>query len=146
MSDDKDESKKDTGPSRTSLAFLGFTATVLIAMLVKDLYPDVGGDRLRMEKVLRSLLEQETHIDTTRRPRVAVGYGACRDLFVRSRDILGEEDAPEEPEHFLQIENEQQFKSMLAYFFQHGAAAEYEKNTEETFHSISLTFIEMSLI
>lgn len=106
---------------------LSVLTAVAVALLAVVLYRRDAADdavRARMAAVLDSLLDQETEIRVPRRPRVAVGYGACRDLFVDARSILGGVRAPDEPAHYNQIDDEDQLARMFAYFFRHGAAAE----------------------
>ena len=78
-----------------------------------------------MESVLASLLRQEDRAkEHLGRPKVAVGYGACNDLFVDSKSLLKAEDAPSVPVHYDEITSAEQLKEVFAYFFRHGAAAE----------------------
>ncbi len=111
--------------SATRLGLLSALLAALVALASLWLSsPSPVSSSSRMSAVLESLLREETPRWPLRRPRVAVGYGACRDLFVRAEDIFGQERVPEEPRHFAQIDNREQLNQMFAYFFQHGAAAE----------------------
>jgi ADP-dependent glucokinase len=56
--------------------------------------------------------------------RVAVGYGACIDIFVNAADLLGNEPPPKTPSHASQINTKKDLLETFAYFFSHGAAAE----------------------
>ena len=61
-------------------------------------------------------------------PRVAVGFGACKDVIVPALPTLtGAGIIPPEhpPEHVRIIQSKDDLQNMFAYFFQHGAAAEY---------------------
>ncbi len=119
--------EKSKPPSRLGKAgiLLAVSAAVLAAVLYHhNRRAEDDPARARMSSVLASLLRQEGEIRPLRRPRVAVGYGACRDLFVNARDIFSPHEAPARPEHYLQVEDEGQLRRMFAYFFQHGAAAE----------------------
>lgn len=57
-------------------------------------------------------------------PRVALGYGACHDLFVNATSLLDARQLKGSPEHFNEISTREQFLKSFAYFFKHGAAAE----------------------
>ena len=56
---------------------------------------------------------------------VAVGYGACLDIFVDASDLLGKETPPILPSHASEIKTKKDLLETFAYFFSHGAAAEY---------------------
>jgi ADP-dependent glucokinase len=133
------ENYKKAGSERTynnmdRLAKLGLCAAVFAAIVAvfyrsNSNFDDVHLNK-RLESVLTSLIKQEktvkipAGVSEAKGPRIAVGYGACNDLFVDVREMFGHEDAPDVPGHYNEIENEEQLKNMLAYFFQHGAAAE----------------------
>ncbi len=126
---EREETKEEASPKTASsrLGVLTLVTAALVALVALGAYRRDSADdavRARMAAVLRSLLKQETQIAPVRRPRVAVGYGACKDLFVRATDVFDARDAPEVPEHFLHVQDEEQLHKMFAYFFQHGAAAE----------------------
>lgn len=57
-------------------------------------------------------------------PRVALGYGACHDLFVNATSLLDYREMKGLPEHFNEIRNKDEFLKSFSYFFKHGAAAE----------------------
>ncbi|XP_053608740.1 ADP-dependent glucokinase [Plodia interpunctella] len=57
-------------------------------------------------------------------PKVALGYGACHDLFVNATLLLNYKDLRGNPEHFNEIANKVEFLKSFSYFFKHGAAAE----------------------
>ena len=98
-----------------------------------------GDDHERMNKVLKSLLKQEKHPQVE--PRVAVGYGACQDLFVPATAVVGAA-APDKPEHYNEIENEEQMLRMFAYFFRHGAAAERFVSDDDVFDGLVAKALE----
>ena len=103
----------------------GLAITVLVtffAVFVKRNYDEEL--RTKMELVLKSLLNHEESSKVAPKTRIAIGYGACKDIFVDGKDLLENDVPPELPEHFLQIESYEQMLKMYAYFFRHGAAAE----------------------
>uniref|UniRef100_A0A1B6FNT9 Carbohydrate kinase PfkB domain-containing protein n=1 Tax=Cuerna arida TaxID=1464854 RepID=A0A1B6FNT9_9HEMI len=77
---------------------------------------------IRLKYVLQGLIEVENRFKSES-PKVAVGYGACNDLFVEGKQIL-EFDSNVKPKHCDEISSETDLKNTFAYFFRHGAAAE----------------------
>ncbi|KAL4715811.1 hypothetical protein ACJJTC_006390 [Scirpophaga incertulas] len=57
-------------------------------------------------------------------PKVAIGYGACRDIFVNATSLLNFNELNGNPEHFNEISNKEELLKSFVYFFKHGAAAE----------------------
>lgn len=88
---------------------------------------DVDVDVGRLRSVLNGLLELEQNNNVATgvdKPRVAVGYGACHDIFVNAKDLLKDDVLKGPPKHFDEIKNNDQFFKSFAYYFKHGAAAE----------------------
>lgn len=86
---------------------------------------DVGDIRLSPVKDHLLYLESENKVAAgTRQPRVALGYGACHDLFVNATSLLNYKDLTGAPEHFNEISSNEEFLKSFTYFFKHGAAAE----------------------
>ena len=116
-----------------SWANLGLVTAVAVAAIAVWYRGSLLEDdhlRQRMEAVLKSLIKQENTAmigyegGDGAGPRIAIGYGACKDLFVDAYKLLPQSVAPDRPEHFNEVETESQLRKMYAYFFQHGAAAE----------------------
>ena len=78
----------------------------------------------RVDTVIASLLRYEANRPLAAVPRIAIGYGACRDLFVDGSHIMANQSFPDNPEHFLAVGNADELRRMYAYFFKAGAAAE----------------------
>lgn len=81
----------------------------------------------RQSSVLNGLLELEAKNfvgSGIKQPRVAVGYGACHDVFVEAKELLKDNVLPGAPEHFDEIKNDYQLLKSFAYYYKHGAAAE----------------------
>jgi ADP-dependent glucokinase len=95
---------------------------IVIALLYRRQVDEVLKDRLN--SILAGLVnvEKECAVDT--RPKVAVGYGACNDLFIDAKELLKYDDAAQNPEHFNDISSVEELLKTYAYFFRHGAAAE----------------------
>ena len=74
---------------------------------------------------MKSLLKQEQKAIVSPNVVVAVGYGACLDIFVDASDLLGNETPPQSPNHASEIKTKKDLLETFAYFFSHGAAAEY---------------------
>ncbi|XP_049874957.1 ADP-dependent glucokinase [Pectinophora gossypiella] len=92
-----------------------------------------GGDE-RLSPVHQQLLalERASVVGAgARQPRVALGYGACHDLFVNATQLLDARRLRHAPQHYNDISNKDQFLESFAYFFKHGAAAErFVSNSE----------------
>ena len=78
-----------------------------------------------MDNVLQSLLIQEKSADAKQQVKIAVGYGACKDLFVDAKDVIGNMKPEGALQNFNEINNMDELLQMFGYFFKHGAAAEY---------------------
>lgn len=86
---------------------------------------DVGDVRLSPVKEHLLFLESENKVGSGKlQPKVALGYGACHDLFVNATSLLDYKDLKGNPEHFNEISSKEEFLKSFAYFFKHGAAAE----------------------
>lgn len=82
---------------------------------------------VRLSDVKENLLYLETQNKVASgiyQPKVALGYGACHDLFVNATSLLNPEELQGNPEHFNEISNMEEFLKSFTYFFKHGAAAE----------------------
>ncbi|CAK1542946.1 unnamed protein product [Leptosia nina] len=86
---------------------------------------DIGDERLSPVKEYLLYLEKENAVGSgVKQPKVALGYGACHDLFVNATSFLNFKDLKGPPEHFNEITSKEEFLKSFAYFFKHGAAAE----------------------
>ncbi|XP_013136312.1 PREDICTED: ADP-dependent glucokinase [Papilio polytes] len=86
---------------------------------------DIGDERLSPVKNHLLFLESENKVGVgNSQPKVALGYGACHDLFVNATSLLDYRDLKGSPEHFNEISNKEEFIKSFTYFFKHGAAAE----------------------
>ncbi|XP_063596795.1 ADP-dependent glucokinase-like [Penaeus indicus] len=119
------------------------TAVSIAVLLVAFWYTRDDGHPIiheNLQSILDAMLEVEQQ-HAVGEIRIAVGYGACKDLFVRGSHILGVMQAPQRPAHFSRIESLQQMKEMYALFFSAGSAAErYVVN--ETLFSEMITAAE----
>ncbi|CAH2041640.1 unnamed protein product, partial [Iphiclides podalirius] len=86
---------------------------------------DIGDVRLSPVKEHLLFLESQNKVGIgLSQPKVALGYGACHDLFVNATSFLNYQDLEGQPEHFNEITNKKEFVKSFTYFFKHGAAAE----------------------
>lgn len=86
---------------------------------------DIGDVRLSPVREYLLFLEKENVVGSgIRQPNVALGYGACHDLFVNATSLINFKDLKGSPEHFNEITTKDEFLKSFAYFFKHGAAAE----------------------
>jgi len=102
--------------------YLASVCVVLLALLYRPTPDGALGDRL--EAVLAGLIRVERQHQVTPSTRVAVGYGACKDLFAEAGQVFGQEQHTAKPAHFDDINTREQVVDTFAYFFRHGAAAE----------------------
>ena len=81
----------------------------------------------RLSAVLAGLLEAESIPSIHSELRVAVGFGSCVDVIGPGLEILSNVGAvsPDHTEHYDILHNMDELQRIFAYFFQHGAAAEY---------------------
>ncbi|XP_066588073.1 ADP-dependent glucokinase [Prorops nasuta] len=78
----------------------------------------------RLYTVLQALERLENkHIITTR-PKVAIGYGACTDVYIDAKYLLQYSEEVGRPEHYDEINSQLELLKSFAYYFRHGAAAE----------------------
>lgn len=108
--------------------FVKYGAAVsLLAVLLALYRPGVVEESLdsRLDAVLRGLERVERENALRLRPKVALGYGACQDLFVDARLLLHYDRVADQPQHFNDIRSLEEFLKSYAFFFRHGAAAEY---------------------
>ena len=80
--------------------------------------------RSTMDNVLKSLLIQEKSVDTEQQVKIAIGYGACKDLFVDAKNVIGHLKPKGPLKNFNEIKSMDELLEMFGYFFEHGAAAE----------------------
>lgn len=105
--------------------FLSFSILV-IGLIIVWLRPK-DKELIKLDTVITSLLKYEqkyVHVST---PKIAIGFGACKDLFVtRSHmiEMMSNSSFPDSTANYLGVADEEEFVSMLGYFFQAGAAAE----------------------
>ncbi|XP_023950737.1 ADP-dependent glucokinase [Bicyclus anynana] len=103
-------------------SILSFCIVLYAVFYRKDNFGDV-----RLSPVKQHLLdlERENKVGAgVNQPRVALGYGACHDLFVNATSLLNAKDLKGSPEHFNEISSKEEFLKSFTYFFKHGAAAE----------------------
>jgi len=81
-------------------------------------------DLLKVDTVISSLLKYEAKYVEENQPRIAVGYGACKDLFVTGSHFMINTSYPSHPQNFLGVGNMEELVSMYGFFFKAGAAAE----------------------
>ncbi|KAK4327325.1 hypothetical protein Pmani_002198 [Petrolisthes manimaculis] len=77
----------------------------------------------RLQDVLNAMLEVEQQY-AVGEVRIAVGYGACKDVFVHGSKLLGPLSPPQRTAHFSAIQSLSQLKEMYALFYTAGSAAE----------------------
>ncbi|XP_026286281.1 ADP-dependent glucokinase-like [Frankliniella occidentalis] len=100
---------------------IGCLLSLLVVLVAIWLRP--GTEReidAEVRAILRGLIDVETP-DRVRKPKVAVGYGACMDVFTNAKDVLQFKESDLDPGV---ITNDVELMQAYTYFFRHGAAAE----------------------
>jgi len=92
--------------------------------------------RTTMDNVLQSLLIQEKSVDAKQQVKIAVGYGACKDLFVDAKNVIGNLRPKGSLKNFNEINSMDELLEMFGYFFEHGAAAERFCPNDELFEKL----------
>lgn len=98
---------------------------------------DIEDERLSPVKDHLLYLESQNKVGVgNRQPNVALGYGACHDLFVNATSLLDYRDLKGRPKHFDEIKNKEEFLKSFSYFFKHGAAAERFMSNSDLFDEL----------
>ena len=103
-----------------------FISLIVLVIGLVVIWRRPGNDEevLRLESVISSLLKYEqNHVDRTS-PKIAVGFGACKDLFVTRSHMMQGVGFPQTVDNYLGVGSQEEMISMLGYFFQAGAAGQ----------------------
>lgn len=105
---------------------LRFGTFLAVLAILAGLYYRNSEDILqkRLSALLHGLERIENKHSITNRPKIAVGYGICTDTYVDAKHLLHYSDKIGLPEHFDEINTEEELLKSFAYYFRHGAAAE----------------------
>jgi ADP-dependent glucokinase len=111
------------------MAITALKAGTLISILiifVALIYRPTNDEELleRLQTVLSGLEKVEQQFSVRPNTRVAVGYGACNDLFADAKLLFQYTSDANSPEHFDELNTKTEVLKTYAYFFRHGAAAE----------------------
>lgn len=101
-----------------SLGTVFTVACVLFSIYFRD-YNELDDRLANVINGLISVEEQQMKLS----PKVAVGYGACVDLFVDGKDLISHLEGLQ-PLHHDAINDFHELHESYAYYFKHGAAAE----------------------
>jgi len=91
---------------------------------------------LKVDTVISSLLKYEAKYVEDSKPRIAVGYGACKDLFVTGAHMMANTSFPAYPDSYLGVGDREQLISMYGFFFKAGAAAERFVHDQELWEDL----------
>lgn len=103
------------------------SSVVAILIALATYYYREGSDNDPVLSVLAGLLRAEESLPArSDSRRVAIGFGACMDVFTEAIPLLNALNLtpPEEPHHYDVVDSGKHLAEMLAYFFKYGAAAE----------------------
>lgn len=102
----------------------GTALTVLIVLVA--IYYRNSEDVLqkRLQTLIHGLEKLENKHVITSKPKVAIGYGICTDVYVNAKLLVKYTEEIGRPEHFNEINSELELLKSFAYYFRHGAAAE----------------------
>ena len=105
---------------------LKFGTFLTVVVVIAAIYYRKIDDNLqnRLIAVQHGLEKLETRHPISARPKVAIGYGACTDVFVDAKNLLNYSEDVGQPRHFDEIKTEDELLMSFAYYFRHGAAAE----------------------
>nr|CAD7405843.1 unnamed protein product [Timema cristinae] len=92
----------------------------------------------RLNSILEGLVKVEKEHSIISK-KVAIGYGACIDLFVDGSDLLNYEAVADIPEHFNDISSSDELLKSYAYFYRYGAAAERYMSNSTLFDELVLS-------
>ncbi|KAJ8309330.1 hypothetical protein KUTeg_014204 [Tegillarca granosa] len=118
----------------TAGSVLSISVVILAYLYYKD-DPDIDN---RLDQVLSGLLRAEKKLAIAK-PRIALGFGGCEDLVVNALNLFNKMgiEPPENPKHFDSVHSEEELAQLLAYFFQHGAAAERYVSNDTLFSALT---------
>ncbi|XP_076244041.1 ADP-dependent glucokinase [Calliopsis andreniformis] len=101
------------------------TAFTVLTVLVAIYYRNSENVlQKRLQTLIYGLERLENKHVITSRPKVAIGYGVCTDVYVNAEQLLKYTEDVGRPEHFDEINTELELLKSFAYYFRHGAAAE----------------------
>jgi len=101
-----------------------FSVSILVIGLLIIWIRPKDQELIKLDTVISSLLDYEQKYVEVSRPKIAIGFGACKDLFVTRAHMMKNVSFPETTNNYLGVGDEEEFVSMLGYFFKAGAAAE----------------------
>ncbi|XP_034176610.1 ADP-dependent glucokinase [Osmia lignaria lignaria] len=102
----------------------GTALTVLIVLFAVYYRNTENVLQKRLQALIHGLEKLENKHVVTSRPKVAIGYGVCTDVYVNAKQLLAYSKEIGRPEHFDEINTEIELLKSFAYYFRHGAAAE----------------------
>ncbi|XP_078046764.1 ADP-dependent glucokinase [Augochlora pura] len=101
------------------------TVVTLLTVLVAVYYRNTENVlQKRLLTLIHGLERLEQKHVITSKPKVAIGYGVCTDVFVYADQLLQFSEEVGQPEHFDEIITELELLKSFAYYFRHGAATE----------------------
>ncbi|XP_015587961.1 ADP-dependent glucokinase [Cephus cinctus] len=111
------------------MEYRGFKYGTLLTVLVVLVGIYYRNSENPLQKRLAAVLEglqkvESSNHENSIKPKVAVGYGICTDVFIDAKHLLRYSSKVGKPEHFDEIRTDTELLKSFAYYFRHGAAAE----------------------
>ena len=97
-------------------------AVVLLAIYYRSNQQDLLQERVH--KVLKALLKKERKNPIADNRKVAVGYGACKDIFADAHAVLNFTNKNVIAQYHQEFNTMTDVEETFAYFFTQGAACE----------------------
>lgn len=106
---------------------LKFGTFFALAAILLAIYFRYSNDTIqkRLHSVLKALENLESKYKVNPQPKVAIGYGICTDVYIEAANLLEYSEDVGEPQHFDELKNKEDLLKTFAYYFRHGAAAEF---------------------
>ncbi|XP_058835497.1 ADP-dependent glucokinase [Topomyia yanbarensis] len=127
--------------SATSYLTLITAVSVFTALFAIIYQAYLASNDLRQLTVILQSMKNLEQAFPVNKPRVAIGYGSCSDLYVRAVDFLNFTSSLEKSLHQTtlnvnDITTEDEFLQSFAYYFQRGAAAERYTANKDLFQKL----------
>ena len=109
------------------VSFVSFVSIIVLLIAYWYHWRQVDDLLTRIELTHESLLQIEDSYSVNPKTKIAIGFGSCLDVIAQTRDVLLDRyPPPKNPRNYDIIGSRDELLEAFAYFFQFGAAAEYD--------------------